>query len=341
MNETAVKEPHRFLLCRTDHLGDLILSLPCASLIKAVYPEARISFLVQAYTAPVVNMLEPVDDVIEIGPEANADQILEMILLGKFDTAVVLYPSFQVARALYQAKIPRRAGISYRWYSFLFNCWHSEHRKTNLKHEAEYNLSLTYSALKRVGNWEDHLGKDQLFPLALRIPDEALGTIEICLKKLTTEAKKIVIIHPGGGGSAHRWSLYSYCELARLLCRYADILIIVSGGKGEEQLCCKVAEAAGDKGISVAGELDLIELSALLKNASLVVANSTGPLHLARALGIPVLGLYPSTPAMTPKRWGPYGLPGNVLMPPPEEAMDALAVDSVYLKTLELLGMTP
>ena len=69
------------------------------------------------------------------------------------------------------------------------------------------------------------------------------------------------------------------------------------------------------KATDLCGELDLEHLAALLSVASLVVANSTGPLHIADALGTRVIGLYSPYRSAAPHRWGPYGQPENVFVP--------------------------
>ena len=76
-----------------------------------------------------------------------------------------------------------------------------------------------------------------------------------------------------------------------------------------------VVQGSGAGALSLAGMLSLPELAALYARASVVVANSTGPLHLAAALGTPVVGIYPQLTAMSPARWGPYTDTKRVLCP--------------------------
>lgn len=320
--------PRRVLICRTDRLGDMILALPCVNLVKAMFPACRVDLLVSPYTAPVAWMFTAADDVLELGPESPR--------LEGYDAAIVLYPSYALARLLSES-IPFRAGIAYRWYSRLFFTYrHPEHRKTNLKHEAEYNLSLTYAAFSDEGKWEDLLPPSSLFPLSLSIPDadvqKAAGLIN------AAEGEKLVALHPGGSGSAHRWKAEYYADLVARLATVAQIRLVVTGGVGEEALCKSVARAGGERAQDLCGKLSLTKLAALYRRCRLLVANSTGPLHLARALGVNVLGLFPNDKGMTPKRWGPYGLPGSALTPPRSAGMDKLAVESVLEAVLKSLG---
>jgi len=336
--ESPTTSFERILLCRTDHLGDVILALPCALLLKRLYPKCRLSFLTSSYTASVVRLLSCIDEVIEID---RAARLADEIKSRRFGAAVALYPEFRLAKALRRAKVPLRIGTAYRWYSFLFNARHKEHRKHNLKHELEYNLSLTFSACGARGRWQDYLPPENIFPLALNLPDESVRRATVLLDELGRGYEKIIAIHPGGSGSAHRWPLESFCELARRLAFNSKIGIIVTGVEKESHLCEAVSRAAGSKAQNLCGKLSLLELAGILKKVNLLVANSTGPLHLGRALGTSVLGLFPSDPAMSPVRWGPYNQPDNVLIPPPEQPMSNLTVETVLSRVQDLLGGRP
>ncbi|MCX6639892.1 MAG: glycosyltransferase family 9 protein [bacterium] len=335
MNTGRETAPRRILICRTDRLGDVVLALPCATLLKTLWPKCSVSFLVQSYTAPVVKMFPTVDEVIEVEKNAKVRQISRLVKIGRFDVAVALYPVLNVAAALFAAQVPVRSGIAYRWYSPLFNHRHREHRKLNLKHEAEYNLSLTYSTFQKRGEWEEVLPANLIFPVNFDLPETARRTIYHLLRDVGSRI--VLVIHPGGGGSAYRWPKEFYCDLVRKVIDLNNVSVFITGVKGEEDLCHALTEAAGPLGNNLCGRLDLPELTALLNSCSLLLTNSTGPLHLARALGTPVLGLFPSTPAMTPARWGPYGLPNQVITPSPGLGMESISVDAVYQKAIELL----
>ncbi len=326
----------RILLCRTDRLGDVLLALPCVELLKRMYPGCRLSFLLQPYTAPIPALLPSLDNIIELDSRESLEMLAGSLRDQDFDAAVMLYPDQRLARALKAAGIPLRAGIVYRWYSYLFNYRHREHRKLNLRHEAEYNLNLTYAAFAHEGRWEEVLLPENLFPLKLEIPHYALMNVANVLR--TQMAEKLIALHPGGSGSAHRWPLPHYCELARRLQDKTGFSLLVTGRKGEMELCQAVADYSGEETRNLCGRFNLPELAALYQNCSLAITNSTGPLHLARALGTPVLGLFPADKAMSPVRWGPYGLPHNVLTPLAGGAMRDLEVETVFQRAMEILG---
>ena len=339
MSKTSLRfdKPDRILLCRTDHLGDVVLALPCALLLKKVFPDSWVSFLVQPYAAPIVGILAGLDQVLEVDAKTGVRHLTEKLRGEHFGAAVALYPELRLARALQMAAIPIRSGIAYRWYSSLFSYRHREHRKLNLKHELEYNLSLTFSTFCREGDWKDYLNPESILPLDLRIPEEVVQKLAPLLSAVTKMPRRIVAIHPGGGGSAHRWPIESFCELARKLTADSDALVVITGIEEEMNICNEVSSAAGGNSLNLCAKLSLLELAEVYRHCSLLISNSTGPLHLCRAIGTSVLGLFPSDAAMSPVRWGPYGLLENVLTSPQGKSMAGTSVATVLERALTLL----
>jgi ADP-heptose:LPS heptosyltransferase len=94
-----------------------------------------------------------------------------------------------------------------------------------------------------------------------------------------------------------------------------NVDIIITGARAEDANARELLGRTGGRAVSFAGLLGLKELGALIRTAALFVSNSTGPLHLAIAVGTPVLGFYPQITAMSAQRWGPYGGKSIVLVP--------------------------
>lgn len=120
----------------------------------------------------------------------------------------------------------------------------------------------------------------------------------------------VVLLHPGGGWGAKRWPAARYGALAAALKARGDA-VVVNRAPGEEQLAAEVVRASGDAAIAVT--MDLAELIAMTRRSSLAIGGDTGPLHLACALGKPVVGIYGPT---DPARNGPWGVPFRVLRHP-------------------------
>jgi heptosyltransferase-1 len=122
--------------------------------------------------------------------------------------------------------------------------------------------------------------------------------------------RRLAIINPGAGWGAKRWPAESYGEVARAL---ADrgVAVMVNFGPGEEELAQQVRDSSG--AVARAVNCSVSELIALTRRASLFVGGDTGPMHLAAALGVPIVALFGPT---RPERNGPYATRSVVLRSP-------------------------
>ena len=200
---------------------------------------------------------------------------------------------------LFFAKIKKRIGTGYRWYSFLFNKRVYEHRKYAEKHELEYNVNL----LKEIGIHEKTSSTNVNFDI--RINSENQDKINLLFKseKINSD-DKLVIIHPGSGGSSVDLPTEKMIELTKMLSEIDDLKIMITGDSSEIELCEKFI--LNESIINMAGKLNLSELKALLNQVDIFISNSTGPIHIAAALEKFTVGFYPKILACSPQRWGPF-----------------------------------
>lgn len=159
---------------------------------------------------------------------------------------------------------------------------------------------------------------------------------------LLNGSKPVVLLNPGAGWGAKRWPAERYGALAAEL-HAAGYQVMVNAGPGEEQISLEVIQAS--RGVASAPEFTIERLIAVLRRAHLMIAGDTGPLHLACALGKPVVGIYGPT---EPKRNGPFGVPFRVLRHPeskrdhsrrsePEAGLLTITVAEVFAAAMELL----
>ncbi len=301
----------RFLLSRTDRLGDLVLSTPAATALKKEFPDAEVFFLARNYTAEILDLHPHVDGVLRLdslGEVMGARSLAKLLRSYDFDVVLALFPRPELAWAFYRAGIPLRIGTGYRWYSGLFNQRVYEHRKHAQFHEAEFNLHLLQPLGIANAQIEFHYRFEPLHEQALAEKMAAWGLGE-----------KYVVLHPGSGNSAREWPLENFSELAAYLNNERKLQVVLTGSANEKTLTEFIREHASPKLIDLAGRLSLIELAGVLRHAMVFVGNSSGPLHVARMMGTPVLAFYPPITACRPERWGPYGCRADVLMSQEEE----------------------
>lgn len=304
-------EPKKLLIVRTDRIGDVVLSLPLAELIKRKYPECKVSYLVREYTSCLVKNHPFIDSYLILKENSNKTLIFEnvqQIRKYNFDTCLIVYPTFHTALIAFLSGIKNRVGTGYRWYSLLFTHRIFEHRKYAEKHELEYNINL----LSAFGINEKVSPTNVNF--YVKVSEASKTKIENLLAEKKVKSRKpIIIIHPGSGGSAVDLPLSRFGELVSLISNQIDAEIILTGSVSEKTLCDKLVVSERIKNFS--GLLTLSELTALIDKADLFIANSTGPLHIAAALNKYIIGFYPKILSCSAKRWGPYSNKSKVFVP--------------------------
>jgi heptosyltransferase III len=298
------------LVVRTDRIGDVILTLPTVEALHSIFPNARVTMLVSSYTSTLV---EGIADTLLYSRDDTSRPFFEMLKEIRnvhFDAVLVASPRLRISLLLRFSGIPVRVGTGYRWYSFLFNKKIYEHRKTAEKHEAEYNLSL----LKGLGYTES--AKPEAKICISQKEKEIAADVRRSLG--ISDSDRLVLLHPGSGSSARDWKPERFAQLAVELAKLG-YQVVITGGKTEEALVNRVTHTAGNGVKHFISTLNLKEFAAFIQTSKLFVANSTGPLHIAAAVGTPVIGFYPPVRVMSPKRWGPLTDKKAIFIPDPAQ----------------------
>jgi len=310
IQDNMVNKKLRILVIRTDRIGDVILSLPVITALSRSLANVNLTMLIHPGVRDIVEDYPGLDDVIIDKWDGEGIRgfikLVHTLRLGRFDVALCLHPTLRLATGLYMAGINQRIGTGYRFYSLLFNRRIREHRKNSLRHEAEYNLSLAAALGVDVSDISLHI------TVLSSIKKAVLKRLE----KMGIGSKRpLVVLHPGSKGSALEWPGDRFAQLAdRLVCELGA-QVIITGGEGEVGLVNGVAQKASEHVWTMAGVLNLKELAALFKVADLLVANSTGPLHIGSAVGTEVIGLFPPLTPASARRWGPFNRESSTVTP--------------------------
>ncbi len=298
----------RFLLVRTDNIGDVLLTTPAVAALRRKYPKAFIAYLCRWYTAPLLQQNAAINQILMID-DGFPFEIMKKIKELKFDAAIHFYVEPKGAFLTYQAKIPFRIGPRSKIWSGLLTHKIVQNRSKVEKHEAEYNLDLAREC-----------GTDGLtFPPTMFLSSIENREAAQILTKYSGESElKPVIIHPGTKGHVEGWPLKSFLELALKIVSKGD-RVVFTAGKGEEYVVDAVRKL-GNKSVNAipAGALTLRQFAAMINQSKMFVGNSSGPLHIATALSVPTISFFPKMPLVTSaKRWGPFGNPklNRVLTP--------------------------
>ena len=334
------------LIVRNDRIGDVVLSLPLAGLIKKHYPDCKVTFLLRNYTKDIANDHPSIDDIIILKEDNGRIPVwknVNQLKKGSFDASIIVYPTFITALIIFLARVKFRVGSGYRWYSFLFNKKVFEHRKYAEKHELEYNVNL----LKVFGIEENISTKNVLFDI--HINKTSMDRVDKILTDSGVEfEKKIIIVHPGSGGSAIDLPIGKFSELVKNLSLPNDVNIIITGNENEKNICRKIG--ANTNAIDLSGKFNLSEIICLISLSDIFISNSTGPIHIAAALGKSIVGFYPKIRACSPERWGPYTHKKVIFTPEIEcsdctreqcerlNCMNSIDIDSVTKEVTKLIS---
>lgn len=309
--------PDHVLLSRTDSIGDVVLTLPVAGMLKRGMPGVRVTFLGRVYTAPLLRQCAHVDEVLTFEELQDAgDDGAVRILKERAPNAVVhVFPQPTVAHWCRRAGIPMRVGTSRRpWHWITCNrLVHGGRRKSDL-HEAQLNTKLL-----RPFGFTDVPSLTELASLSgLYAP-----ALDASIRLHLDPARRKVILHPLSKGSAVEWGLDRFAELIGRLDR-STWQVIVTGTATEAERYRPHLPLDPSHAWDAGGTLSLSQLIALIGSCDALVAASTGPLHIAAALGKRAIGLYASERPLHPGRWAPVGRDAHALTTEmPGAAVDA------------------
>ena len=294
-------EINNIIVSRTDKIGDLVLSIPSFFMVKKMYPKAKLTVLVRNYNYDVVKNLPYIDEVIKIDDyeEKELEKKIEEI---KAEIFIALYSDKNVAKLAKISKAKWRVGPYSKISSFFsYNKGIWQKRSKSIKNEAEYNLDLIRSI--------DRDLYDKVFEIDTKIvyKEEHKENAEKWLKANNIE--KFILIHPFSGGSAKNLTDIQYSELIRrILEEKTDYSVVISSAKSDEKRAKEIVQNSKKENVKVfVNEGSLLNLAALIDKANLFIGTSTGPTHVAGALGKKIIGIYPIKKTQSPLRWGVYG----------------------------------
>lgn len=294
-----------FLVSRTDAIGDVVLTLPVCGQLKQLFPGCRVVLIGRSYTAAVAAACPWVDEFLALDellllPEADRVRQLRSYAAAAL---IHVFPHKELARLGWRAGIPVRIGTRNRLFHWLTcNRLVALSRRNSLLHEAQLNLKLLAP-----------LGGTTTPPLAevaelvRLVPTVPVPPAIEALLQARQPGQLNVLLHPRSRGSAREWGLPHFSQLAQLL-HAAGHRVFATGTAAEgAELATWLVENAPYLAADLTGQLALPEFIACIAAADGIVAGSTGPLHLAAALGRHALGLYPPIRPMHPGRWAPLG----------------------------------
>jgi len=306
----------RVLAVRLDNIGDVIMLGPALRAVRAGLPAATLTLLASPAGATAAPLLPWIDDVLawrpvwqDVGhrlPFAPAREwtLIRALAERRFDAAL-LFTSFSQTPHVpgyvcYLAGIPLRAGESKEFGGSTLTT--ALPPAPDALHQVERNLRLV-----------EALG----FPVADRrlrvtIPPEGWREAAALLRSLGLRERGYVLLHPGASAAARRYPTPACGEVARLLVARGWPVLVTATEREAALAAAVVARAPG--ALPLVGQTRLAAFAALIARAAVVICGNTLPLHLADALGVPVVALYSGTDYEA--QWRPRTVPHRLLRRP-------------------------
>ena len=294
-----------FLVARTDAIGDVVLTLPVAGRLKQLFPGCRVVLIGRAYTAPVAAACPWVDEVLDFDALQKLPAAARVGALRAYGALAIVhvFPNRALALLARRAGIPVRIGTRNRWWHWLTcNRLVALSRRRSPLHEAQLNLRLLAPLAAA-----EALPLPAVAALVRLLAPEPLAAAWQLLLAQRRPGQLNVVLHPRSRGSAREWGPANFGRLAQLLHRAGHRVFVTGTAAEGAELAGWLAENGAYLAADLTGQLALPQFLAFLAAADGIVAGSTGPLHLAAALGRHALGLYPPIRPMHPGRWGPLG----------------------------------
>lgn len=322
----------KILISRVDNLGDVILTLPLGGVLKKIYPDAKLTFLIKSYTVAVGKLSKDFDELLlwdQLENKTDAE-VIEEFSKYQFDMVIHVYPVKRIAALCFKAQIPMRLATAHRLYNWRYcNKLSFFSRKSSDFHESQLNLKLLECLSGEVEQIDDDL---KLIRENMNLDINYAASCTHQVEQYIDKSKFNLILHPKSFGSALEWPLEFFRELVESL-DLTKYNVIITGTKKEEvHLEMGFLNPMRGKITSCVGLLSIEQLMSLMLKADGIIAASTGPLHLGSILGLNTLGLFPSKRPMFPVRWLPIGVRTTFLLSQKSGAMNDIKVSSVLKK---------
>jgi len=280
-------EIKKILIVRLDRIGDMIITTPAIRAIRFGYPKAKIDILINEYTKPILAENPYVDRILIWGGNGKSE---------RYDLAIAFSQGFKSNLAVFYSKSKYKFGFSGHGGSFLLNYRVEDDRGIRPRHEIDFALRLAFLA---GGKFK---GRD----LDVFESKESVIFAEGYLKENKLSGR-FVIIHPGSRQDYIRWPKEKFVEVCDLLIKECDVGLILIGRGKEEKLLKEIASLMREKCL-IASDLELKQVISLIKRCSLFLGNSSGPMHIAAALKVPVVSIFgPKHPFDNSLAWGHRG----------------------------------
>lgn len=292
------------LVRSTNWLGDAVMTTPALDALRNRCPRARITVLANTLTTPLFSPHPSVDEVMTFDRSGRHRGILGRLRLAaelrkrSFDLAVLFPNSFDSALVAFLACIPHRLGYRSDGRGFLLTHGIQVTGRTQRLHHVDcYRELLASCGIPPVpGGLSLQLAEPEQERASLLLAEAGIGPNDFLLG-----------INPGAAyGSGKRWYPDRFAAVARELAFRWGAKITITGGLAEAAIAADIAADLGENCLNLAGKTDLRLLMALIARCNFFITNDSGPMHVAAALGTPLVAIFGPTDFTTTSPYSPH-----------------------------------
>ncbi len=296
IRNSPLNDPRKILVRATNWIGDAVLSLPALNALRSRFPAAEIVLVAKPWVSELYQNHPSLNRLIVYDPGGahrgvrGFNTFIESLRREEFSAAVLLQNAFQAAWMAWRARIPVRVGYATDGRGAFLTRAVQPPPAFEWGHQSNYYLQMLF----RAGLIEKPRPVSEV-PLSL-LPRERTWAAKQ-LRDLGLDGPRFLVgLSPGASfGPAKRWIPERFAGLADRLIGALDADVLIFGTESERPLAEDVARAMAHTPVIVAGKTTLRQWMALLGACRLVVTNDSGPMHVAAALGLPVLAIFGST----------------------------------------------
>lgn len=298
-----MNEPKNIIIRMPNWLGDLVMATPILADVRAKWPKASITAMCQSNVAPLLKNDPHIDEIYSFKKISGwihylrRYEIVDDLKRGEYDLGILLTNSFSSAWWFWRGGVKGRTGFAANLRSFLLNRPIPYPENIETQH-----LVKTYKAILVPLGIEVSSTPPQLY-----ISDEEKENAGKFLQSrgVDVNTSKIIGINPGAAfGTAKCWLPERFREVTSRLLKDPSSIILFFGDGSAVPLVDKIINGLGERVINLAGKTSIRELMALIQQCSVFLTNDSGPMHIASALGTPLVALFGSTSDV---KTGPFG----------------------------------
>jgi lipopolysaccharide heptosyltransferase II len=298
----------KILVRATNWVGDAVMSIPALQTIRNRWPEAEIVILARPWVADLYRGQGYADRILVYENEGThrgfwgRERLARALRRERFDVAMLFQNAFDAAWIAWRAGIPERIGYARHARSWLL----TKPIAVPAKGEAPAHETYDYLELLRRAGWLARLPRIDEISIVVPEQDRQKALQGLFAEGVRKDAIRIAFASGAAYGSAKCWDPERYAELADRLTAAFDADVILFGAAQESGMAARIAGAMRGRVFNLVGTTSIGELPALLSTCRLFIGNDSGAMHVAGAVGIPVIGIFgPSDPegtrAMTPR----------------------------------------